>query len=328
MSVIFPKVKSAVAQASDYVQGTKAYRALENLFEPLRPGAAKILDYVLPRNEMTNRREIRFIPISFEKWIGAAIYDNLCPRARISKDAELNARVKKVFDKLVEQCPRKNLDWEVRVLEDKEVVNAFCTPGGKVVITTALIKKMEEKYGFDAEFNNLSQDDNLAAVLGHEIVHAAAGHGARRIQLSILAYVAGKIASFVLSIFLFKKTDDTNHDENAKVDANRKAFSKGFDLVYSIASKLFVTNHSQSHELESDKYGIKLAHQAGYNINASIRLQHVFLAMKGKKDGDKSGKLDKVADLVNSHPPSQARLDANRHTVHDIKKLGVEVAFA
>lgn len=328
MSIIFSKIKNTASQTVDYVQTTRPYQSMVFVAEHLRAAATKVLDFVLPRNEMTNRREIRFIPLSFEKWIGRSIYDNACPRVRISKDADLNEKVKVVFDKLVAQCPRKNLEWEVRVLEDEKLVNAFCAPGGKVVISTALINKMNEKYDFDSEFANLTFEDNLAAVLGHEIVHAAAGHGARKIQLSILAYIAGKIASLVLPIFLFKKPENAGSKEEIKVDIKRKAFSQGFDWMYSFTSKLFITHHGQSHELESDKWGIKMAYQSGYNVDASIRLQHIFLAMKGKKDGDKSGNLEKIAEVVATHPPSQARLDANRKTIVDIREVGLEKAFA
>lgn len=325
MSVIFSRVKHSAVQTSACIQITMA-----NVAKHLRAGANKVLDFVLPRNEMTNRREVRFIPVRFEKWIGASIYDSACPRVRISKDEVLNAKVKEVFEKLVAQCPRKNLDWEVRVLEDDKVVNAFCAPGGKVVITTALIKKMNEKFDFDdnPEFANLAFEDNLAAVLGHEIVHAAAGHSARKIQLSILAYIVGKICSFVIPVFLFKRKENATTKEDSNVDAKRKAFSNGFDMMFKLANYLFKQKHSQCHELESDKWGIKLAHQAGYNVDASIRLQQIFLNMQGKKDGDKSGKLEKVIEVVASHPPSQVRLDANRKIIKDIKEVGLEKAFA
>lgn len=328
MSIL--KIKNTATQAVNYVQASRPYQSMLFVAEHLRAGATKVLDFVLPRNEMTNRREIRFIPLSFEKWIGKSIYDIKCPQEGISKDAELNEKVKAVFDKLVAQCPRKNLDWEVRVLEDDKVVNAFCAPGGKVIITTALINKMKENFDFDAnpEFANLTVEDHLAAVLGHEIVHAAAAHGARTIQLSILAYIVGKIVSVVLPIFLFKKPENADSKETIKVDLKRRAFAQGFDWMYSLTSKLFISHHCQSHELESDKWGIKMAFEAGYNVNASVRLQHVFLAMKGKKDGDKSSNLEQLAEIVASHPPSQERLDANLKTIADIREKGIEKAFA
>lgn len=320
MSIISLKIKNTFFLTSDSMQTTKPYLAMAFVAERLRGGATKVLDFVLPKNEMTNNREIRFIPVSFEKWIGKSIYDTVCPRAKISKDAALNAKVKEVFDRLIAQCPRKNLDWEIRVSEDANTVNAFCTPGGKVVITTALINKMNETFSFDRDFAGLTFEDNLAAVLGHEIVHAAAGHGARSIQLSLIAFIAGKIASFVIPTFLFKKNENATSQENAQVESKRKMFSRGFDLMYTIVSKLFIRHHCQSHELESDKWGIKLAYQAGYNIDASIRLQHIFLEMKGKKDGDKSGNLEKITEITGTHPPSQVRLDTNRRTIAEIRQ--------
>lgn len=117
---------------------------------PFKPRPTKVLDLVLPRNEMTQHREIRFIPVWIENMLGSAYYEDLYPKTKICKDEKLNGDVQAVFDDLIEQCPRKNMQPEMRVLED-DTVNAYCLPGCKVVITTGMISKLKAKYDFDKE---------------------------------------------------------------------------------------------------------------------------------------------------------------------------------
>lgn len=319
MPKIPPSFVSGCNTITRFVQGNFIYKAASGL-------TFKVLDTVYPKNEVTGERHLRFIPVWCDNLLGAASYDGLCPSAKICKDDKLNARVKDVFDRLTAKCPSKNMRWEVRVMEDDKTINAFCLPGGKTVITTALIQKLETSYSFDnqPEFRNLTWEDNIAAVMGHEIVHAAAGHGARRIQLSMITYIFSKALSYLITLKMFKKEPVPAQETPAQAAARkkkeeeqeqkRKAVATGVDTLYSIGSYLFTQHHSQKNELESDKHGMNIAHAAGFNIQASIRLQHIFLEMKGKKEGEKAGLLDKGVALLASHPPSQVRLEANKQT--------------
>ncbi len=292
----------------------------------LSNAVSNCLDLILPRNAMTKRREIRFIPVSVENYLGESMYNQVCPKTKVSTDQVLNARVKTVFDKLVQECPRKNMKWEVRVLDHK-MVNAFCLPGGKVTITTGIIERLNQKYEFDKDgkYGQLTVDDHLAAVLGHEIVHAAAGHGARKLQLMLLLSALGATMAFVLPFFLVKKKSKRDNDDS--VAAQRVLTGIGIYVVFNHLKNLFAVRHGQSHEFESDKYGIKLAHQAGYNVNASVRLQAVFLALKGKKEGYQSTPAEKWNEFWATHPPSQARLERNKATIAKIETVGLAAAF-
>lgn len=279
----------------------------------------KVIDYTLPKNEITGRREIRVVPTWFENNLGSGLYDDLCPKDKISKDDFYNREVKAVFDSLVSVCPRKNLQWEVRVLKDDETINAFCLPGGKVVITTALLKKLQENHTeFDGNDNlkNLTFRDNIAAVLGHEIIHAAAGHGARKLQLSVLLWGIGTVMGVALPRILFK------HDE-PNCQTKRDTFSFVFNLFLKLATTLTHCHHGQAHELESDKHGIEHAHNAGFNIHASERLQRIFLKMKNESNTPTN--LQKVTEMFGSHPPSRKRLEANIETISAILRTRTEV---
>lgn len=334
-------IRTHYNDAITYVQTSRPYQGLAYVGNKIQELATKVLDTVMPKNEMTKRREFRFIPTCVENFLGNVSYDGVCPRAKICQDSDLTNRVTAVFNKLVEKCPRKSMNWEIRVMQDDDTVNAFCLPGGKVVITTGMIKKLAEKIDADDSepFNKLTMEDHLAAVLGHEIVHAAAGHGARKMQLLMIVFLAGKICSYVIPNFLFKKEQPKAlpanveeerkiADEAREIESKKAAFREGFDLVYSMGSYLFGQHHSQCHELESDKYGIKLAHDAGYNIRAAERLMHVFLKMKGQVAGEKMSGLEKGLELFSTHPCSNRRLDENVRTIEAIEKDGAEAVFA
>lgn len=273
--------------------------------------ADKILDYILPRNEVTGRREIRIIPLGVEKFLGRLNYDSVCPSTSTSKDVVLVKQVEDVFKKLIDKCPRKNLDWEIRVMKDDAMVNAFCLPGGKVVITTAMINKMKSRLsnGQEEQFKDLTEEDNLAAVLGHEITHAAAGHSARALQFNLLLFTVGKIVSFVIIPFYLIK-------DRASRNAARTAegLSQGVDLLCRFATYLFVQKNSRDHEFEADEFGIKLAHAAGYNVHASERLQLLFIAMK-KESRTADNVVAQGIELLSSHPPSYDRLEKNKETI-------------
>jgi len=280
--------------------------------QPQSTFTGKILDYVLPRNEVTGKREIRIIPLGIEKFLGSLNYDSICPMRSTTTDAALTAKVQHIFKKLVDQCPRKNLDWEIRVMKDDATVNAFCLPGGKVVITTGMINKLNSRLDATQEeqFKDLTFEDNVAAVLGHEITHAAAGHSARAIQFNLLLFTVGKIISYVVIPFYLLK-DRTRRDSARTAEAA----AQGVDLLCRFATYLFVQKNSRDHEFEADEFGIKLAHKAGFNIQASERLQVLFLEMSGKKVGANTHAVEKGLQLFSSHPPSQERLDKNRATI-------------
>jgi Zn-dependent protease with chaperone function len=336
-------IQKTVSDAYDYVKTTRPYEALAYVCEPLKKIALKILDYVFPKNEMTNCREIRFIPTRFENYIGEKCFNTICPASKVCKDEALKLRVKTIFDKLIEKCPRKNMKWEVRVLEDDKTINAACLPGGKVFITTGIIKKLNEQYEFDKdkEFKTLTLDDHIAAVLGHEIVHAAAAHGARKMQLGAMITIAAGIGTIALPFILSRKstpTEDkkTNARENTKSNEKPKEESKpsvipyllGFGILYKLGRSLLMHKHSRCNEFESDKWGIKLAHEAGYDVNASVRLQKMFIKLKDDLAPAVKKSSDGIMELFSTHPPSVERLEANKKTIEDIKAKGLEAAFA
>lgn len=302
---------------------------IKEIPQKIKSAGVAALDFAAPKNPVTLRREIRLVPAWVEKSMGVAYYDSVCPKYKVSKNVQLNQRVEKIFKELVKHCERKDLAYEVRVMEDSKTVNAFCLPGGKVVITTALLDKLEkEKVANETGFEKITLDDKIAAVLSHEIVHAAAGHTARKLQLKMLISGVAQVAGYVLSYVLFPSTS-ASRDPRVKVDLEkrRKNFRKAFNLTSGIAGFITSMHNSRAHELESDKHGIKYMHLAKYNMDGAIWLQKMFSQMKKEKELDKRSALDKGFELIATHPCSEKRVEANRETIKIIRAKGLEAAF-
>ncbi len=169
-------------------------------------------------------------------------------KGKLSTDAALNARVKRITDRLIAQAtvmypPSKSWKWSVAVL-DEDQLNAWCMPGGKMAIYTGIIEKLD------------LTDDEIAQIMGHEISHAMLGHGRERMSRA-LATQGGLVLGSVV----------------AGTDLS------GLAPVADIALNL---PNSRAGESEADRYGIELAARAGYDPRAAVKLwQKMAGASKG-----------------------------------------------
>ena len=200
-------------------------------------------------------------------------------------DPELTQYVRDVGERLAQEAARP-LPYEFVVLNNS-VPNAWAMPGGKIAINRGLLTE-------------LKSESELAAVLGHEIVHADARHAAKQQTTGILSQVL-VVATEVV-------TSDSGYGNLAVGSA-------------SAASQLLNATYGRGAELESDKYGMQYMSRAGYDTSGAITLQETFVRLS---EGRKS---DWLSGLFASHPPSQERVDANRATAATLPaggKLGVD----
>jgi predicted Zn-dependent protease len=150
--------------------------------------------------------------------------------------------------------------WEVNVLDDAQV-NAYCAPGGKIAVYTGLISKIN------------ATDDELAAVMGHEIAHALREHARERASKQ---QVTG-LGAVLLGVA-------TGTDPNA---------------YNTMGTLLFTLPNSRDNESEADRMGLELAARAGYNPQAAITLWQ-------KMGAASSGNAP--PQWLSTHPNDQARI--------------------
>ncbi len=224
-------------------------------------------------NPVTGRRELSLVSEQQELRLGAENYQPSLQSQGGAYNAhpEVQTYVEGVMRKVAAQSDRPNLPYEIAVLNNG-VPNAWALPGGKMAINRGLLTE-------------LKSEAELAAVLGHEIVHVAARHGAKSVERGMLTQ--GALMGVGLAL-----------DDHEYRDVIVGGAGVGVALVG--------LKYSREAELESDNYGIKYMAAAGYDPAAAVDLQQTFLRLSNGQD---SGWL---AGLLGTHPPSRERVDANR----------------
>ena len=201
--------------------------------------------------------------------LGAQAFAETKAKQKTSSDGKENAEVRCVVNALVQQLPQqwRSLQWETALFEDKEP-NAFALPGGKVGVNTGI-------------FTVAKNQDQLAAVLGHEIGHVIARHHEERITrqmgtetgLSILGALAGA--------------------KYGQTGAN--AVSQFGSLG---AQGLILLPNSRTQESEADVVGQQLMAQAGFNPEQAVGLWQNMIAAGGSRP----------PQWLSTHPDPQSRI--------------------
>jgi predicted Zn-dependent protease len=138
---------------------------------------------------VTGRSAFNLLPIEQDRTLGAQAYADMLAGAPVADQHPQAPQVRQVVDRLVSVAQSDvsvPFDWEVHVIDDPAMVNAWCLPGGKMAVYTGILPVTKTP-------------DGLAVVMGHEIAHAVARHGSERMsqQLgleAVIAYAAGDYA--------------------------------------------------------------------------------------------------------------------------------------
>ena len=237
-------------------------------------------------NPVTGEREFSLVGEEWELQVGEEHYTPLrqMEGGDYALEPELVEYVQGVGQRLAEEADR-DLPYEFTVL-NSSVPNAWALPGGKIAINRGLLTEMDS----EAE---------LASVLGHEIVHAAARHGAQRQSQQVLLQGAVLASGVAVGIA-------TDRQEYAAVAL----------LAGGLGAQLISQKYSRDAEREADRFGMVYMHRAGYNPEAAVDLQETFVRLSEGRGG--SGFAQ---GLFASHPPSEERVENNRRT---LEELGAE----
>ena len=231
-------------------------------------------------NPVTGERELALVTAQQEVALGEQNYEPMqqSQGGVFRLDPELNAYVAGIGQRLAVVSDRA-LPYEFVVLNNS-VPNAWALPGGKIAINRGLLTEM-------------TSEAELAAVLGHEVVHAAARHSAQQMQRGML------LQALVLGTAVV--TSDSDYGQLATGAAG-------------LGAQILAQSYSRKAELESDFYGMRYMHAAGYDPQGAVDLQETFLRLAAARGSDGGG-----FNLFASHPPTQQRLATNIITASELQ---------
>lgn len=231
-------------------------------------------------NPETGRRQFAVVSDDQLGSMADQAWADLIAQTPRSTDAALQARLTAVGRRIAQTSGRTNLAWEFVVFDQPEV-NAFVLPNGKVGAFRGLMELAKD-------------DDELAAVIGHEVGHVLARHSAERVSQELAVKLGVAAVQLALS-----QGEYANY-------ADQIAGALGMGAMYGV-----ILPYSRDHELEADRLGVGLAAKAGYQPAGAVRFfERMAQAAKGQP---------KPPEVLSTHPADETRLTALRKVVADMK---------
>lgn len=219
------------------------------------------------------RSQFMLLPASTVDGMSAQAYSQTLEKAQkkntLNVDKAMVRRVTTISNRLIAQVgvfrpDAKDWDWQVNV-EKNDQLNAYCMPGGKIMVLSGIITKIN------------ATDDELAAVIGHEIAHALREHGRERMSQAYVQQFGLRALASLAS--------------GSLGNLGMQGAAMGTQLFFSLPN-------GREQERESDRMGLELSSRAGYNPNAAVTLW--------QKMGAQS--KDAPPEFFSTHPSSQNRI--------------------
>lgn len=188
-------------------------------------------------------------------------------KGTLDRNSQYVQRVRNIMNRMIPAAGALRADaprwaWEVHVIQENQL-NAWAMPGGKMVVYSGLIEKLQ------------LTDDELAAIMGHEIAHSLREHARERVSREMATGLGLGIAGAVLGLGQVSQ-----------------------ELAGMVAQVTFTLPNSRTHETEADRIGVELAARSGYNPHAAVSLWQKML-----KAGGSSG-----PQFLSTHPAPENRL--------------------
>jgi len=230
---------------------------------------------------VTGRHELNFISSEQETQLGLSSFDQTKKDTPIDPDPAANALVTRVGQRIAAIAGKDlpNAKWEFVVFKSDQA-NAFCLPGGKVGVYSGILPITQDEAG-------------LATVLGHEIGHAVAHHGASRMSHAAITQGFGQLGGSYIGTTQYAQYQST------------------FMSLYGIGSQVAVElPYSREQESEADHIGLVYMARAGYDPKAAIAFWQRFAAYNQQQGG---GQTSFYAKFLRTHPLDSVRIQDLQH---------------
>lgn len=219
----------------------------------------------------TGRSQLQLVSPAQEVQLGFQEFEKLKKTVPISKDQVANAQLQRVGQRIAAVAPLPNARWEFVLFDKPDTPNAFALPGGKVGVFSGLLP--------------ITQDDaGLATVIGHEVAHAVARHGAERMSEAMLIQLGGQVLE---------------QTTLGRSEASRVLMQQAYGIGATVGVAL---PHSRGQELEADRLGILYMARAGYQPREAIGFWKRFAEYKNKHGGGKQ------IEFLSTHPLDEQRI--------------------
>ncbi|MBL8614711.1 MAG: M48 family metallopeptidase [Deltaproteobacteria bacterium] len=222
------------------------------------------------RAPVTDRLQVSVIPEKIMLPLGRNTYQDMLSGARLVTNGDDVGTLRRVGKRIARVTGEPGYGWRFSLVDDRDTLNAWCLPGGKIAFYTGILPVLQNEAG-------------MAFVMGHEVGHATAHHGAERMsqQLAVLGGLGA------LYLYMDRKSELTDQQKNLMMGALGVGAQVGFILPF-----------SRKHEKEADIIGLMYMSRAGYPPEESVA---VWERMQAQSGGGR------VPAFLSTHPSHEQR---------------------
>jgi predicted Zn-dependent protease len=260
-------------------------------------GIVTILFVACATNPITGKQNLNFVsnselfPSSFQQYNQFLTENKVITGTADAKRVDLvGSRIKNAAEKYLRYLGQsqylKDYRWEYKLVDNKEV-NAWCLPGGKIVVYSGILPVTQNESG-------------LATVMGHEVSHALANHGAQRMSAAQLQQIGGVALGAATS---------------GKSEQTQQIFSQAYGLGTEVGVML---PFSRSNETEADQIGLTLMAIAGYNPEDAV----TFWSRMSAKSGGAG-----TPEFMSTHPSDATRIANIKSLIPEARATALKVGI-